>query len=144
MGTVAVDSSVVIALFDSEDAHHAAAEQAVRAARDGGGVLCMSAIVLAESLAGAERLGSAEASERLTKLVRLFGAARPVDQQVAAVAAGLRVHHAWLRLPDALVLATAAVDGADVVLTCDRRWSRVSAAVTVVGTRRRRPGSLRA
>ncbi len=36
------------------------------------------------------------------------------------------------RLPDALVLATAEVDDAD-VLTADRRWSAYSARVTVLG-----------
>jgi len=60
------------------------------------------------------------------------GAPRPVDREVAVATARLRALHPALRLPDALVLATAEVDDAD-VLTADRRWSAYSARVTVLG-----------
>jgi PIN domain nuclease of toxin-antitoxin system len=59
-------------------------------------------------------------------------APRPVDREVAVATARLRALHPALRLPDALVLATAEVDDAD-VLTADRRWSAYSARVTVLG-----------
>jgi PIN domain nuclease of toxin-antitoxin system len=35
-------------------------------------------------------------------------------------------------LPDALVLATAQVDAADVILTADRSWRRIDARVQVI------------
>ncbi len=61
-----------------------------------------------------------------------FGPVRPIDEDVAVEAARLRSSRTVLRLPDALVLATAKVDLVEEVLTCDRRWASVSATVTVI------------
>jgi PIN domain nuclease of toxin-antitoxin system len=47
----------------------------------------------------------------------------PLDVPVAHAAARLRATHRSVRLPDALVLGTAAVLSAT-VLTTDRRWPR--------------------
>ena len=41
---------------------------------------------------------------------------------IAVAAAALRANHAALKLPDALVVATASVLGADRLLTTDRGW----------------------
>jgi predicted nucleic acid-binding protein len=50
---------------------------------------------------------------------------------VAERAASLRARHGALRLPDALVLATAdALDAT--VLTCDRAWARASRRARVL------------
>ena len=49
----------------------------------------------------------------------------PLTPDIAERAARLRAHHAALRLPDALVLATA--DALDAIaFTCDRAWPRVN------------------
>jgi PIN domain nuclease of toxin-antitoxin system len=48
--------------------------------------------------------------------------------------AELRSRHRGLRLPDALVLATAEVDAADRVLTADKRWAAADERVEVVGS----------
>ena len=136
MGTVAVDSSVVIALLDPKDAHHEAAVRVVRRRREAGDALSLSAVALAECLVGAARGGSAEADQVANRLARVFGTARPTDETVAREAAALQARHRWLRLPDALVLATASVDGCEAVLTSDRRWAKVLPAVLVVGVGR--------
>src|SRR2546428_547383 len=55
----------------------------------------------------------------------------PLNEQIAERAARLRAHHRTLRLPDALVLATA--DALDATaLTCDRSWARLSRRARVV------------
>jgi predicted nucleic acid-binding protein len=46
---------------------------------------------------------------------------------MATQAAILRARHRLLRLPDALVVATAAVSGADRLITTDRKWPTAKA-----------------
>jgi predicted nucleic acid-binding protein len=55
----------------------------------------------------------------------------PLSEGIAEHAARLRARHESLRLPDALVLATAdALDAA--ALTCDRAWRHVSRHARVI------------
>ena len=51
----------------------------------------------------------------------------PLDVEIASAAARLRARHRSLRLPDALVIASASVAGADRLVTTDRRWPGASA-----------------
>jgi predicted nucleic acid-binding protein len=54
----------------------------------------------------------------------------PLSTEIARQAAELRaIHGSVLRLPDALVLATAKTLGAQWVLTTDRRWPEVGVGV---------------
>lgn len=130
MGAVVLDASVVIGALDATDSRYPSARAAITARRLAGDDLRVPASVWSEVLVGAFRQGRASEAERQ---VRVFaGAPRPVDREVAVAAARLRALHPALRLPDALVLATAEVDDAD-VLTADRRWSAYSARVTVLG-----------
>ena len=46
----------------------------------------------------------------------------PVGEEIAVNAADLRARHKSLKLPDALVIATADSQGAESLLTTDRRW----------------------
>jgi predicted nucleic acid-binding protein len=133
MGAVVLDSSVVIALFDADDVHHRVAADEVRRRRSDGAVFLLPASVVAEVLVGAHRQGADTVARRLRLLRDTFGAARPVDEEVAVAAAGLRAKHRALRLPDALVLAVAVVDHADEVLTADKRWVSVDERVRVIG-----------
>jgi predicted nucleic acid-binding protein len=60
------------------------------------------------------------------------------DREIARRAAMLRARHPSLRLPDALVIATAVKLDADHVLTTDRRWKALRGLglrgrLTVVG-----------
>jgi hypothetical protein len=45
-----------------------------------------------------------------------------LDADVARMAAHIRAKHTSVRLPDALVIATAAQAPADRLITTDRRW----------------------
>lgn len=127
MGAVVLGSSVVLALFDAEDAHHASALDAVRTvARDD---RVVSAVTRAEVLVDATRTG--QVAHHPARVAAAFVVA-DVDEPTAVGAARIRAEHPALRLPDALILATAAVLAAD-VLTADRRWAAVSPRVRVIG-----------
>lgn len=133
MGTVVLDTSVVLALLDPDDALHSPAVTAVRryyAARDR---LMLPAVVLAEVLVGAARRGEAELRTHRHQITATFGSPVPVDEAVAVAAASLRARHRSLRMPDALVLATAEVTAADVVLTGDKKWATLDPKVELIG-----------
>jgi predicted nucleic acid-binding protein len=93
----------------------------------------LPAIVLAEVLVGAARRGEEELRLRREQLTAAFGVPVPVDEVVAVAAASLRARHRFLRMPDALVLATADVTAAEVVLTGDKKWSAVDQRVELIG-----------
>ena len=137
MGLTVLDAGVVIGLLDGDDAHHVGARRAIRAALDRGDRLVLPASALAEALVAPSRMGP-EAVEAVQRLLdRLPIAVEPVDEEVAVEAAATRAAHPKLRLPDALVIATAALLGADQLVTTDRRWPtksrlRIRCAVEVV------------
>jgi predicted nucleic acid-binding protein len=131
LGLTLIDTSLVIAYVDKNDALHGAAERAIKQA---GRVdeLAISLITYAEILVGVfrRREGSAEAVERFLADTGL--GLQPVTQAMAIFSARLRAKHAALRLPDALILATAEVVGAGRLLTADARWRHYSSLTTVV------------
>ena len=132
MGTLVLDTSVVIGFTRPDDAHHGTARAEIRAAGVRGDAMVLPATVLSESLVAAHRVGPARAAEMRRALAAFFGAERSVDGDIADRAAALRATHPSLRLPDALVVATAIVVEA-VVLTCDHRLGRIDERVQVVG-----------
>lgn len=132
MGAVVVDASVVLALLDPEDSLHAPAVVAARRHRDAGAEFVLPASCLAEVLVGAARLGDADLTARRSAIAAAFGSACPVDEEVAVAAARWRARHLSLRLPDALVLATADRMTATVVLTGDKRWEALDPRVELI------------
>jgi predicted nucleic acid-binding protein len=134
MGAVIVlDSSVLVGLWDPDDALHAATVCAVRDLRDARARFVLPATALAEVLVGAARQGDARLRIRLDQIRAAFGTPQPVDIRVATIAARLRAGHASIRVGDALVLAAAQVAGAAEVLTTDPRWAEVDPRVRVIG-----------
>jgi predicted nucleic acid-binding protein len=121
MALIVLDASVVIAHLDSSDALHDAATSALlEHAEDD---LRLPASAYAETLIDPTARGRLEeARERIAAMELLVV---PLDETIAERAASVRVRHRGLRLPDALVLATAQELGADIVLTGDRRWRHV-------------------
>lgn len=135
MGLTVLDAGVVIALLDAADAHHAAAVASVRIALDRGDVLVLPASAYAECLVSPHRrgLGAVAVVDRF--LDALPARVEPADRSIAASAAALRATHGTaLRLPDALVIATALVLGADRILTTDAGWPAVAVPVEVLAT----------
>lgn len=121
MGLTHLDAGVVIGLLDADDAHHAAATDAFARAQHLGDRLGIAASAYAECLVGPAKRGRAvDVVEQLVD--RLPIEVIPLDRDIARMAATLRAHHRALRLPDALVIATAGVRRADTLVTTDRDW----------------------
>jgi predicted nucleic acid-binding protein len=120
---IVVDASVLIALFDADDAQHErAVERLVAAADQASGA---SSITLAEVFVGAVRTGRLEVARNA---VRELGVRElHLGADAAARLAALRAETA-LKLPDCSVLL-AAQDERATVVTFDDRLARAAAAL---------------
>ena len=122
MGLIHLDAGVVIGLLDGTDAHHESATQALAEAGRSGDRLAMAASAYAECLVGPSRRGARAVATVHDLFFRLPIEIVDLDAAIARTAAGIRAKHTTVRLPDALVLATAAYAKADRLITTDRRW----------------------
>ncbi|MGH3861145.1 type II toxin-antitoxin system VapC family toxin [Actinokineospora sp.] len=132
MGSVVLDASVIIAVFDPLDIHHLSALNAIQRAHVDGHRFLVPASVLAEVLVGEARRNGGIVEHRTAAVNRLFGPCRVLDREVAATAAQLRARHRALRLPDALVIATGIIDEATSIVTADKRWAGIDPRITVL------------
>jgi predicted nucleic acid-binding protein len=127
MGLTNLDAGVIIGFLDGDDAHHESARAALSHALGRGDRLSMSASALAECLVGPARRSTKAIELVRTAIDRLPVAVVELNAEIATQAAILRARHRSLRLPDALVVATAAVSGADRLITTDRKWPTAKA-----------------
>jgi predicted nucleic acid-binding protein len=129
MGVALLDTSIVIAALNRDDALHEAASEALREERDRN-ALAISALTYAELLVGPIRAGghALEVVGRFAAQVRIID----LSPEIARRAAEERAARG-LKLPDAVIVATGLLK-ADVILTADARWKGVQ-RVTVVGRR---------
>lgn len=98
------------------------------------GALVLPASALAESLVHPFAAG-VDVSDALDRLLAVFRI-EPLSLEIAVAAARLRAVNPFIRLPDALVLATGAHLEAAQILTCDRRWRRIDRRVRVISATR--------
>ena len=133
MALTILDAGVIIGVLDSLDPHHETSQQAVTAAIERGDALGIPASAYAECLVGPTRRGR-EAMRMVDEfLADLPAEIEPITRQVATRAAQLRARHGRrLRLPDALVLATAIHLRAERVVTTDAGWPRTGVTVEVL------------
>jgi predicted nucleic acid-binding protein len=122
---ILLDSTVIVGFVDADDALHQATVARLRQII-GDHPLVASVISYAEVMTGVS-LGHHShdtVNDFFDVLVKeLF----PVDRAVAARAAALRGARRSLRMPDALILATADVhDGIETVLCADEDWEKVT------------------
>jgi len=129
-----LDAGVVIAFFDANDPHYDAARDALTAATDAQDDLVLPASAYSEVLVRPFMRGDT-AVDRIDGLIdELPARVEAASRSIAKAAAALRAEHGrTLRLPDALVLATAADLGADRVLTTDRGLYTPGLVVDVIG-----------
>ena len=133
MALTILDAGVIIGVLDGSDAHHQAARTAVAVAVGRGDALAVPASAYAECLVGPARRGRSAIRAVEAFLADLPAEVEPISRQVAVRAAQLRARHGpTLRLPDALVLATAVHLGADRVITTDRGWPRAEIAIELI------------
>ena len=123
MGALILDASVLIGLLDTADSHHDRAIDDVEAADQEGEQLLLPASAYSETLvafARARRIQ--EAREAITSMGITVVS---LTDTIAERAAELRARHRQLRLPDAIVLATAQELGGR-LLSYDRGLSRLA------------------
>jgi predicted nucleic acid-binding protein len=121
---VVLDSNAVIAFLDRDDSLHDAADAAIRNLV-GKDRLLVSAVTYAEVLTGA-RLGHQD-EQRITGFFSdLISDVLPVGMEVADTAASLRARRRSLRMPDALILATAETQPeVGLILTGDQETTKI-------------------
>jgi predicted nucleic acid-binding protein len=119
VAVVLLDSVAVVAYLDATNVFHAAADEAVTTAA-GQDRLIASAINYAELLTGA-KLGHHDEQVVRGFFSELVSEVVPVGREVAERAAELRGAMKSLRLPDALVIATADLH-ADVLIGAEDQW----------------------
>jgi predicted nucleic acid-binding protein len=123
VGPLILDASVLIGLLDSADSHHGRAVDAVDQADRANQELLAPASAYAEALvafARAHRIRDARDA-----IAGMGISVVPLTGPIAERAAELRAAHGSLRLPDALVLATANEHEGN-LLTYDERLARTA------------------
>lgn len=129
MGVAVVDASVLIAAIDTQDVHHETALVELEVAR-GQHTLALPAVAFSEALVLPYRVGASQGRAVAGGLRRL-GRVEPITDAIASRAAQLRARRR-IKLPDALVLATAVELRARQILTFDRRWQSLDARVQLL------------
>lgn len=130
MALIHLDAGVIIGFLDGNDAHHAAAHSKLTEALHNGDRFAMAASAFAECLVGPARRGDVEIRRVHDLFDRLPITIVQLGAEIAVLAARLRAQHPTLRLPDALVIATAIDGAADELVTTDRKWPRTKALKT--------------
>jgi len=136
MGLTHLDAGVIIAFLDADDIHHDAARSALTDALDNAERLSLAASALAECLVGPARRSPKAVEVVRTLIDRLPASIVDLDAEIATRAAMLRARHRSLKLPDALVLATAEQSRADHLITTDRKWPTAKAMKLTVSIQR--------
>jgi predicted nucleic acid-binding protein len=127
---VVLDASVIIAFLDPDDALHDAAVEALTEHQHDELLIPTSAY--AEILVAPHRRGTEAVAEVEAFISDFSIRLEALTPAIARAAAKLRSESRSLRLPDALVLATVAELGAEVVLTGDESWARISGRVMLI------------
>jgi predicted nucleic acid-binding protein len=124
-----LDASVLIALLDEKDAGRPVAREAVAQLKQDHDVL-IPVTAFSESIVAPYRRSPGDGKRAEAALIAL-GSIADVTREIASRAAQLRVAR-QIKLPDALILATALQVAADEILTLDRRWRGVDSRVRVI------------
>ncbi len=122
---VVLDSDAVVGFLDRDDVLHDAADAAIRDVIGEHRIL-VSAVTYAEVLTGA-RLGHHDEEAVGGFFTELISAILPVDVAVADRAADLRSRFRSLRMPDALILASADTEASvGLIVTGDQQIAKIA------------------
>lgn len=114
MAAIVLDTSVLIALFKSEDPHHESAVKATSVRNE----YYISAITLSEALISPFRINLQTGQKHHQLIAKTLQEIIPIDEEIATLGAQIRAEKK-LSLPDALVSATAYTKRAQ-LWSCDR------------------------
>lgn len=133
MGVTVLDSSVLIAMVDASDAHHAAARSMIETGRGAGDVFVVPVAAYAEFMVRPSQ-GDASTIAFQDGLVDAIPArVEPATREIGRQAAAIRARHGRsVKLPDALIIATAIVVGADSVVTADAGWPKQDVPIKIL------------
>lgn len=135
MGVIVLDAGVLIGIANANDVHHGSAQAAVAAARTQGHTLVLPVSAYAEAAVYPHHLGRAAVLKFDRFIDSMPVRVEPASRAIGAGAAALRAEHGRrLRLPDALVIATAITLAADRVVTTDAAWPDFGVPVTVLSS----------
>lgn len=123
MAALILDASVLIGLLDTADAHHHRAVENVDGADSAGATLLAPASAYSEALVSFARAGRTPDARDAIAAMGITVVA--MSQRIAERAAEIRAQHDRLRLPDAIVLATARELRAD-LLTYDDTLTKIA------------------
>lgn len=133
MGVIVLDSSVLIAIVDASDAHHASARAIVEAGRAAGERFVVPVAAYTEFMVRPFQLDPTAIAFRDGLVDAIPARVEPATREVGRRAAQIRaLHGRRVPLPDALIIATAVVLGADRIITADAGWPQQEIPVTVL------------
>ncbi len=124
-----LDASVLIALLDETDVARPIARAAVQQSKQDHDLL-IPISAFSESIAAPYRRSRRD-GQRAEAVLAALGTLVDVTREVASRAAQLRAARN-IKLPDALILATAMGAAADQILTLERRWRGVDPRVRLL------------
>jgi predicted nucleic acid-binding protein len=124
-----LDASVLIALLDEKDVGRPVARAAVERSKRHHDLL-IPVTAFSESIVAPYRRGR-EDGQRAEAALAALGNLVDVTRAIASRAAELRATR-QVKLPDALILATAMLMSARQILTLDRRWRGVDSRVLLL------------
>ena len=124
-----LDASVLIALLDEQDAGRPVARAAIEESKRDHDLL-IPVTAFSESIVAPYRRSRRD-GQRAEAALTALGSLMEVTRDIASRAAQLRATRS-IKLPDALILATAMQVAADQVLTLDRRWRGVDSRVLLL------------
>jgi predicted nucleic acid-binding protein len=135
MGLTVLDTSVLIAIVDATDAHHRSARQIVEAGRAAGDQFVVPVVAYAEYMVRPFRDDPKAISFRDGLIDAIPARVEPASREVGRRAAEIRARHGRrVPMPDALIIATAVVLGADRIVTADAGWPRQAIPITLLAT----------
>ncbi|MFZ1926434.1 MAG: PIN domain-containing protein [Solirubrobacteraceae bacterium] len=123
MEALILDASVLIGLLDTADAHHERSLDDVEAADREGRHLLLPASAYSETLVAFARAG--RLAEARQAIAAMGITVMSLTDTIAERAAELRANYERLRLPDAIVLASALEERGE-LLSYDRRLTRLA------------------
>jgi predicted nucleic acid-binding protein len=133
MGVTVLDSSVLIAVVDANDKHHVAARSAISAGRDAGDVFVVPVVAYAEFMVRPSQADATTIAFQDGLVAAIPARVEPATREVGRHAAAIRARHGGrVKLPDALIIATAIVVGADRIVTADAGLPVQDVPVTVL------------
>ncbi len=124
-----LDASVLMALLDETDVARPIARAAVQQSKEDHDLL-IPITAFSESIVAPYRRSHRD-GQRAEAALAALGTLVDVTREVASRAAQLRAARN-IKLPDALILATAMDAAADQILTLDRRWRGVDPRVRLL------------